>query len=159
MGPELSTTAANQNFAWICKQPQDLIGLVLIFRTKIIWSGPEFGLVRSGYLNAASKCPKILNTKTEKNTLNLFSLLTTEAKGSNQFCKGRQFNCLPLQNWLLPSQKFWYFPFLNYDFTVQFFRTFTVCSFKPSYQDIRKWLCKALCSKLCGKMTSSRVWT
>ena len=45
MGPELSTAAADQNFAWICKQHQDLIGSVLIFRTKIIWSGPEFGLV------------------------------------------------------------------------------------------------------------------
>ena len=53
MGPELSTAAADQNFAWICKQQQDLIGSVLIFGTKIIWSGPEFGLVRCGYLNAA----------------------------------------------------------------------------------------------------------
>ena len=53
MDPELSTAAADQNFAWICKQHQDLIGSVLIFRTKIIWSGPEFGLVRCGYLNAA----------------------------------------------------------------------------------------------------------
>ena len=53
MGPELSTAAADQNFARICKQHQDLIGSVLIFRTKIIWSGPEFGLVRCGYLNAA----------------------------------------------------------------------------------------------------------
>ena len=53
MGPDLSTAAADQNFAWICKQYQDLIGSVLIFRTKIIWSGPEFGLVRCGYLNAA----------------------------------------------------------------------------------------------------------
>ena len=53
MGPELSTAAADQNFAWICKQHQDLIGSVLIFRTKIIWSGPEFGLVLCGYLNAA----------------------------------------------------------------------------------------------------------
>ena len=53
MGPELFTAAADQNFAWICKQHQDLIGSVLIFRTKIIWSGPEFGLVRCGYLNAA----------------------------------------------------------------------------------------------------------
>ena len=56
MGPELSTAAADQNFAWICIQHQDLrvIGSILIFRTKIIWSGPEFGLVRSGYLYAAS---------------------------------------------------------------------------------------------------------
>ena len=53
MGPELSTAATDQNFAWICKQHQDLTGSVLIFRTKIIWSGPEFGLVRCGYLNAA----------------------------------------------------------------------------------------------------------
>ena len=53
MGPELSTAAADQHFAWICKQHQYLIGLVLIFRTKIIWSGPEFGLVRCGYLNTA----------------------------------------------------------------------------------------------------------
>ena len=53
MGPELSTAAADQNFAGIFKQHQDLIGSVLIFRTKIIWSRPEFGLVRSGYLNAA----------------------------------------------------------------------------------------------------------
>ena len=53
MGPELSTAEADQNFAWICKQHQYLIGSALIIRTKIIWSGPEFGLVRSGYLNAA----------------------------------------------------------------------------------------------------------
>ena len=53
MGPELSTAAADQNFAWICKQYQDLIGSILIFRTKFIWSGQEFGLVRCGYLNAA----------------------------------------------------------------------------------------------------------
>ena len=56
MGPELSTAAADQNFAWICKQHQDRIGLVLIFRTKITWSGPEFVLVRCGYLNAANGC-------------------------------------------------------------------------------------------------------
>ena len=56
MGPELSSAAADQNFAWICKQHQDLIGSVLIFRTKIIWSGPEFGLVWCGYLNAAIYC-------------------------------------------------------------------------------------------------------
>ena len=55
MGPELSTAAADQNFAWICKQHQDLIGSVLIFRTKTIWSGPEFGLVRCRYLNAANE--------------------------------------------------------------------------------------------------------
>ena len=54
MGPEIPTAAADQNFAWICKQHQDLIGSVLSFRTKIIWSGPEFGLVRCGYLNAAN---------------------------------------------------------------------------------------------------------
>ena len=54
MGPEIPTAAADQNFAWICKQHQDLIGSVLIFRTKIIWSGPEFGLVRCGYLNTAN---------------------------------------------------------------------------------------------------------
>ena len=53
MGPEIPTATADKNFAWICKQHQDLIGSVLIFRTKIIWSGPEFGLVRCGYLNAA----------------------------------------------------------------------------------------------------------
>ena len=57
MGPELSTAAADQTFAWICKQHQDLIVSVLIFRTKIIWSGPEFGLVRCGYLNAANTVP------------------------------------------------------------------------------------------------------
>ena len=27
-----------------------------------------------------------------------------EAKESNKVCKGRQFNCLPLQNCLLPSK-------------------------------------------------------
>ena len=54
MGPEIPTAAADQNFAWICKQHQDLIGSVLSFRTKIIWSGPEFGLVRCGYLNAGN---------------------------------------------------------------------------------------------------------
>ena len=53
MGPEIPTAAADQNFAWICKQHQDLIGSVPSFRTKIIWSGPEFGLVRCRYLNAA----------------------------------------------------------------------------------------------------------
>ena len=61
MGPEIPIAAADQNFAWICKQHQDLIGSVLIFRTKIIWSGPEFGLVRCGYLNAAIvHCLRIL---------------------------------------------------------------------------------------------------
>ena len=33
------------------------------------------------------KCSKISNTKKRKNTLNLFSLLTSEAKGSKTFCK------------------------------------------------------------------------
>ena len=60
MGPEIPTctAAADQNFAWICKHHQDLIGLVLSFRTKIIWSGPEFDPVRCGYmyLNAATVC-------------------------------------------------------------------------------------------------------
>ena len=54
MGPEIPTAAADQTFVWICKQHQDLIGSALSFRTKIIWSRPEFGLVRCGYLNAAS---------------------------------------------------------------------------------------------------------
>ena len=54
MGPEIPIAAADQNFAWRCKQHQDLIGSVLSFRTKIIWSGPEFGLVQCGYLNAAN---------------------------------------------------------------------------------------------------------
>ena len=62
IGPELSTAAADQNFAWICKQHQDLIGSVLIFRTKIIWSGPEFGLVRCGYPNAANIFLLMFNT-------------------------------------------------------------------------------------------------
>ena len=53
MGPELSTAAADQN---LCQQHQDLIGSVLIFRTKFIWSRPEFGLVRCGYRNAAIIC-------------------------------------------------------------------------------------------------------
>ena len=69
MGPELSTAAADQNFAWICKQHQDLIGSVLILRTKIIWSGPEFGLVRCGYLNAANEVHKtksVLSSMQEK---------------------------------------------------------------------------------------------
>ena len=57
MGPEIPTAAADQNFAWICKQHQDLIGSEPSFRTKIIWSGPEFGLVRCGYLNAAIVWP------------------------------------------------------------------------------------------------------
>ena len=57
--------------------------------------------------------------KKGKNALNLFFLLRSEAKGSNKFCKGMQFNCLPLQNcfplqnWLLSSQNVWYFPFRN----------------------------------------------
>ena len=42
------------NFAWICKQHQDLIDSVLIFRTKIILYGPEFSLVRCGNLNEAN---------------------------------------------------------------------------------------------------------
>ena len=50
MGPEIPTAAADQKFVWICKQHQD----VLSFRTKIIWSGPEFGLVLCGYLHAAN---------------------------------------------------------------------------------------------------------
>ena len=54
MGPELSTAAADRIFPKICIQHQDLIDSVLVFRTKIIWTGPEFGLVRRGYLNAAS---------------------------------------------------------------------------------------------------------
>ena len=65
MGPELFTAAADQNFAWICKQHQDLIGSVLIFRTKITWSGPEFGLVRCGYLNAATVCYHSKHKKNE----------------------------------------------------------------------------------------------
>ena len=48
-----STAAADQTFAWICKPHQDLIGSVLIFQAKIIWSGPEFGLLRCGYLHEA----------------------------------------------------------------------------------------------------------
>ena len=50
-------------------------------------------------------------------------------EGSNQFCKGRQFNCIPLQNLLLPfasmgriENKFRVFNF----FGVQNFRTFTI---------------------------------
>ena len=43
-----------------------------------------------------NKCSKISNQK-RKNTQNLFSLLISEAKRSNKFCKGRQFNWLPLQ--------------------------------------------------------------
>ena len=42
MGPELST-AADQNFAWICKQHQDLIGSVLISGPKLF--GPDQNLV------------------------------------------------------------------------------------------------------------------
>ena len=98
MGPELSTAATDQNFAWIWKQHQDLIGSVLIFRTKIIWSGPEFGLVRSGYLNAANNstpdltrqslkrhCTHTINVdvpverlddNTDFDVLNTFNLLT-----------------------------------------------------------------------------------
>ena len=41
MGPELSTAAAGQNFAWICKQHQDLIG----DRFGTNFQDPEFGLV------------------------------------------------------------------------------------------------------------------
>ena len=46
-------------------------------------------------------------TSKKKNTLNLYSLLTIEAKGSNKFCKGRQFIAS------LSSQNIWYFPFRN----------------------------------------------
>ena len=53
IGPELSTAAADQIFLWICKQLQDQTDSVPFFRTKFIWSGPEFGLVRCGYLNGA----------------------------------------------------------------------------------------------------------
>ena len=59
MGPEIPIAAADQKFAWICKQHHDLIGSVLSFRTKIIWSGPEFGLVRCGYLNTANKTKQL----------------------------------------------------------------------------------------------------
>ena len=83
---------------------------------------------RSSFLIALAmhtiNVPKFQKHQKRKNTLNLFSLLTSEAKGSNKFCKGRQFNCFPLQNWLLPSQNFWYYPFRNKDFSVQSFRTF-----------------------------------
>ena len=54
MGSKIPTAAADQNFAWICKQHKNLNGSVLSFRTKVIWSGPEFGLERCEYLNAAS---------------------------------------------------------------------------------------------------------
>ena len=69
MGPKIPTAAADQNFAWICKQHQDLIGSVLIFRTKIIWSELEFGLVRCGYLNAANELKRtVLNARSEFKT-------------------------------------------------------------------------------------------
>ena len=42
-GPELSTVAADQNFAWICKQHQDLIGSVLLSGPKLL--GPDKNLV------------------------------------------------------------------------------------------------------------------
>ena len=48
------------------------------------------------YLASLAVCPigvqlkKFQTPKKRKNTLNLFSLFTSEAKGSNQFCKGRQ---------------------------------------------------------------------
>ena len=47
MGPELSTVAADQNFAWICKQLLDQIGSVLFFRT--IWSGTMWISKRAHY--------------------------------------------------------------------------------------------------------------
>ena len=54
----------------IYKQHQDLIGSVLSFRTKIIWSGPEFGLVRCGYLNAAISQPVICEKLAKKRKQN-----------------------------------------------------------------------------------------
>ena len=71
MGPEIPTAAADQNFAWICKQHQDLIGSALSYRTKIIWSGPEFGLVRCGYLNAANVIISNLCTWEGRKTLTI----------------------------------------------------------------------------------------
>ena len=43
MDPELSTAAAEQNFAWICKQHQDLMGSVLFSGPKLF--GPDQNLV------------------------------------------------------------------------------------------------------------------
>ena len=95
MGPELSTAAADQNFAWICKQHQDLIGSVLVFRTKIIWSGPEFGLVRCGYLNAAY----VLHSKGS-----FFMIINVSLRFSPCYCMkciGYNMNCIGAYlNWL-----------------------------------------------------------
>ena len=74
MGPEIPTAAADQNFAWICKQHQDLIGSVLSFRTKIIWSEPEFGLVRRGYLNAAMVISKNGTSQTQTDSISFLTL-------------------------------------------------------------------------------------
>ena len=48
-----------QNFAWICKQHQDLIGSVLIFRTKI-WSGILWISKRSNIYTCYIQSLKIL---------------------------------------------------------------------------------------------------
>ena len=85
MGPEIPTAAADQNFAWVCKQHQDLIGSVLIFRTKIIWSGPEFGLVRCGYLNTANVTSHTTSTynMADANVEQRDSLIATPTLKSN----------------------------------------------------------------------------
>ena len=49
---------------------------------------------------------KIQTSKSRKSSRKLFSFLTNEPRGGNKLCQGRQFNCLPWQNWLLPSMNF-----------------------------------------------------
>ena len=104
-------------------------------------------MLKTVHVYVYGKCSKISNTKKRKNTLYLFSLLTSEAKGINTFFKGRQFNCfplqvmlktvyykcLPLQNVLPPSEflvpDIFLFDILK-DFTVQIFRTLAIAPLK-----------------------------
>ena len=102
--PRLSNEYAQHMFLWRNKQnyPQiPFLSVLLKFsskRRKFTPHGTVLCFLQYG------NCSKTANTNKRKNTLNCFSLLTSEAKGSNRFCQGRQFNCLPLQNWFLRSQ-------------------------------------------------------
>ena len=64
----------------------------------------HLGMLRNSIWYACTVNVLKFRTPKRKNTLNLFALLASEAKGSNKFCKGKQ-------NWQLPLQTFCHFPF------------------------------------------------
>ena len=70
MDPELSTAAADQTFAWICKQHQDLIGSVLVFWLNIafiaVHSGEPCGPWASGFNDHLSNFHQIAKRNQEK---------------------------------------------------------------------------------------------